>query len=200
MEPSAKGSLVLGSVVSVRRQRDRGRVSAEALAARLSPAALELIDSKIDVSRWYPMEEFCELLDADWDLGGRRDPDYMRGEGQRAAARLFDSGIYHQLDYAERLEKVQSREQLVRQSKLIATITGTLLNFLRLEVKIESDRLEIHYRNAGPVSEALRFTTEGFLNEINARQRSSRRWSSERPQADHMIFRLSLPSRLSEAG
>jgi len=200
VEPSAKGSLVLGSVVSVRRQRDRGLLSAETLAARLSPAAVDLVDQKIDVSRWYPIGVFCELLDVDWEVGGERDPDYMRGEGRRAAARLFDSGIYHQLDYAERAEKVQTRERLVRQSKLISTLTGTLFNFLRFEVQIEPDRLEIHFHDAGPFSEALRFTTEGFLNEINARQKSTRRWSSERLRPDHVMFRLSLPSRLSAEG
>jgi hypothetical protein len=97
MEPSVKGSLMLGAVVSVRRHRKQGRISAEQLTARLSGPALELIDQKIDIGRWYPVKHFTELLELDWEVGASRDPGYMRSQGEQAANRLFDSGIYQQL-------------------------------------------------------------------------------------------------------
>jgi len=196
-----KGNLLLGAVVAVRRLRDRGRVPAEQLAARLSGAALDLIDQKIDVTRWYPVAAFCELLDVDWEVAGNRDPEFMRQEGARTAERLFDRGIYHQLDYAQRVERVQSRDALVRQARLITTITGTLYDFLEVEVCVDpesSDQLEIRYHNASEYSEALRYTTEGFMNQINRRHGSSRSWASERPRPDLVIFRLPLPTRLNE--
>jgi hypothetical protein len=53
-EPAVKGILLLGAAVSVRRLREAGRISEDALAARLSGEALALVDAKIDVARWYP--------------------------------------------------------------------------------------------------------------------------------------------------
>jgi hypothetical protein len=200
MDPSVKGSLVLGAVVTVRRHRKQGRISAGQLAARLGGPALELIEQKIDIGRWYPIQLFSELLDLDWDVGASRDPAYMRRQGEQAADRLFDSGIYQQLSYAERADRVLSARQLERHAKLITTITGTLYNFLRFEVRIRektSDALEIVYSNAALFSEALRHSTEGFMNQINHRQRSRLRWSSRREQADVIVFTLPLPSRLA---
>lgn len=198
IDPSVKGSLMLGAVVSVRRHRKQGRISAEQLAARLGGPALELVDQKVDIGRWYPIKLFTELLDLDWDVGSSRDPAYMRRQGEQAADRLFDSGIYQQLAYAERADRVLSGKQLKRQATLITTITGTLYNFLRFDVRLreEMESLEIVYANAALFSEALRHSSEGFMNQINQRQRSKLRWSSRREQADVVVFTLPLPSRL----
>jgi len=198
-DPSVKGSLVLGAVVTVRRHRTQGRISADQLAARLGGPALELVDQKIDIGRWYPVKVFTELLDVDWDVGSRRDPQYMRRQGEQAADRLFDSGIYQQLNYAERADRVGSARDLKRQATLITTITGSLYNFLRFEVRLSEgrgDALEIVFSNAAVFSEALRHSTEGFMNQINQRQGSSLRWSSRRDPADVVVFTLPLPSRL----
>jgi hypothetical protein len=136
MDPCAKGSLLLGAVVTVRRLRDRGQVSATALAARLSGPALDLLDAKVDIGRWYPVGLLCELLEVDWDVGGRRDPDYLRTEGERAADRLFDSKLYQQLRYAEEAAPGETGDALLRQAKLITSITGALYNFLGFEVRL----------------------------------------------------------------
>ena len=202
MDPSVKGSLVLGAVVSVRRHRKQGRISAEQLAARLDGTALELVDQKIDIGRWYPIKDFTALLDVDWEVGSRRAIDYMRRQGEQAADRLFDSGIYQQLNYAERADRVANADELKRQSKLITTITGTLYNFLRFEVRLEKERgdaLEIVFSNAALFSEALRHSTEGFMNQINQRQGSAHRWISRREGPDVIVFTLPLPSRLVPA-
>ncbi len=204
MDPSVKGSLVIGAAVATRRHRSAGRISQEELDARLSGTALELIDDrKIEIGRWYPVAAFCELLDLDWQLASDRDPEHARKAGTVSADQLFDSGIYQQLDYAERAERVKSRADLTRQARLITTITGTLYNFLEFEVKIdeqETRSLEIHYRNATAFAEVLRFNTEGFMNQINRRQGSPRQWTSERVQTDLVIFRLPLPTRLTDPG
>jgi len=199
-ELSVKGSLMLGVVVTMRRHRKQRRISSEQLTARLSRGALEMIEEKVDIGRWYPIQIFCELLDLDWELGGRRDPNYMREEGEKAAERLFESGIYQQLSYAERAGRVRARDDLIRQAKLITTITGTLYNFLTFEVRFDADNgdtLQINYGNAAAFSEALRYTTEGFMNQINKRQKSSARWSSKRQRPDLVVFTLPLPQRLA---
>jgi len=198
-EQSVKGSLMLGVVLTLRRHRNQGRITQEQLTARLSKGALQILEEKIDFGRWYPIQIFCELLDLSWELGGGGDPNYMREEGERAAERLFQTGIYQQLSYADRAERVRARDHLIRQAKLITTITGSLYNFLEFRVRLESDpgdQLEIHYGNATAFSEALRFTTEGFMNQINKHQKSFARWSSKRVRPDLVVFTLPLPKRL----
>jgi hypothetical protein len=197
MDPSVKGSLVLGAVVSVRRHRNQGRISADQLSARLDGGALELVDQKIDIGRWYPMKHFTALLDLDWEVGSQRDPAYMRHQGEQAADRLFSSGVYQQLNYAERADRVQNTKDLKRQSKLITSINGSLYNFLSFEVRIGGERgdlLEIvTERSALP--EALPASTEGFMNQINQRQGSSQLDEPARPRRHHHLT-LPLPSRL----
>ena len=83
---------------------------------------------------------------------------------------------------------------------LPTTITGSLYNFLRFDVRVRKqggDALEIEYSNAGPFSEALRYSSEGFMNQINQRQGSKLRWSSERVRPDVVVFTLPLPGRLA---
>jgi hypothetical protein len=193
---SVKGSLLLGAVVTVRRLRDRGQVPAEVLEARLSKPALGLVDRKIEIAQWYPVDAFCELLDLDWEITGRREPAYLEKQGAVSADRLFDSKRYQQLEYAERKGKVESREGLIRQSRLITTITGTFYNFLEFDVALDACTLCIVYGNASAFGTPLEHTTVGFLNQINVRQGSRRRWNVERTRPDEVRFRMPLPKRL----
>lgn len=198
MEPSVKGSVVVGSVSSLRSLRRAGRVSSEALAARLSKAALGLLAEKIELGRWYPMAAFGELVDFEWELTGH-DPEYAREAGARSADRMFEAGLYQQLDYAGRVPRAKSRDELVRQSRLIATVTGALYSFLTTSVRIaeSGDRLEIEYANAAAFRELLRFSTEGYMNRVNERQGSSRRWTSARIRPDVIVYAMALPNRLA---
>jgi hypothetical protein len=196
--PSVKGSLMVGAVVTVRRLRDQGRVSAEALAARLPKEATLLLDQKIEIARWYPVAAFCALIDLDWEIAGHRAPEYLERQGAITADRLFDAKIYQQLEYAERSVKVENREELVRASKLITTVTGTFYDFLTFGVRVSDDQLEVVYGNAGAFAEPLVHTTIGFLNQINQRQGSKRGWSVRRDAVDEVVFTMDLPERLTE--
>jgi hypothetical protein len=200
MDPSAKGSIVIGVVASLRGLRRAGRITNDQLAARLSGPAIELLEQKIEVGRWYPMATFAELVDFEWQLVAVRNPEVARESGAKSAGRLFEGGRYQQLDFVERTGKAESRDELVRQAKLITTITAALYNFLQVTVSIDAehrDELAITYTNASLLCDALRYSTEGFMNGINARQGSPRRWSSERTAPDRIVFRLALPRRLA---
>lgn len=192
---SVKGSLLVGAVVSVRRLRDRGVLPVEAIEARLPAEAIELLDAKIEIARWYPVSAFCDLLDLDWEVSGRREPGYLERQGAVSADRMFDSKMYQQLDFAERAGKVSNRRGLTRQSKLITTITGTFYNFLTFDVALDADRLVVSYGNAKAFREPLLHTTVGFMDQINARQGSSRRWAGERVREDLVRFTMTLPER-----
>ncbi len=198
MEPSAKGSVVLGVVASLRSLRKNGRVSEEQLAARLSKAALTLFGEKVEAGRWYPMTTFAELVEMEWELSGR-DPEYARRAGAQSADRMFDAGLYQQLDYAQRVNRAQTREALLSQTRLITTVTGALYSYLSCSARFSADgeKLEIVYGNAALFCEALRFSTEGFMSRVNERQESSRRWTSERTRPDEIVFQMPLPKRLA---
>jgi hypothetical protein len=88
----------------------------------------------------------------------------------------------------------------VRQARLIMSVTSSLYDFLETRVEVEGDRLTIHYANADPTlfCEALRYTTEGFMNGINREQGASRSWTSERIPPDRVRYQLELPDWLPE--
>jgi hypothetical protein len=198
--PSAKGTQVLGAVVAVRRHPEKGRITEHELEVRLRAETLALLEQKLVIAAWYPIECFCELMDVNWEIAGKRDPDFMRREGERSADRLFETGIYPQLRFADETARAERRDEVVRQSRLITSITGSHYNVLQIEVRLgpsASGNLEIVYGNAAPFSEALRYSTEGFMNQINKRQKSQRRWTSERPAPDRIVFRMPLPERLA---
>jgi len=194
---SVKGTLLLGAVVGARRIRDRLGIAPESLEARLSAEALALLDRKIEVARWYPVRAFCELVDWGWEVEGRRDPAYLEQQGAASADRLFDSNRYQQLEYAERAGRVDSRDQLVRQSRRITTILGAFYDFLRVEVAVADDGLEIVYENAAAFGDPLIHTTVGFKNQVNRRQGSKIRWTGARIRPDAVSFRMPLPKRLA---
>jgi len=200
VEPSAKGTIVMGVVASLRKLRKQGALQQEQLSARLSGPALELLEQKIELSRWYPMATFRELVEFEWDVVAKRDPDYARKAGALSAERQFESGRYQQLDFAKRAGKAESSSALLLQARLITTITAAFYSFLVVNVSIDSmrpDVLEIVYSNASAFPEALRYATEGFMNQINQRQGSTRPWTSERATTDRIVFQMALPERLT---
>src|SRR5688572_7094314 len=136
----AKGSIVAGAVASLRHLRKSGRITDEQLTARLSSAALELLEQKIDIGRWYPMSAFSELVEFEWDAVAGRDPEYARASGAKSAQRLFETGRYQQLEFAQRVGRAESRDALVRQAKLTTTITSMLYNFLQVRIGIDRER------------------------------------------------------------
>jgi hypothetical protein len=199
MEPSAKGTIVMGVVATLRKLRKGGQLTKEQLAARVSAAALELFEQKIEPSRWYPMPVFRELVEFEWDVVAKRNPDYARQAGALSAERQFESSRYQQMDFAKRAKKAESANALLLQARLITTVTAAFYSFLDTSVGIDParpDKLEIVYANAAGFPEPLRYATEGFMNQLNVRQGSKRRWTSERVAPERIVFLLDLPERL----
>jgi hypothetical protein len=197
-EPSVKGLLVGGVVVNLQRLRESGRLAADACEARLSRAALHLLEEKIDPSRWYPLAEYAELVDLLWDHEAARDPEYMREKGRAWAKKLYDAHRYQQLEYADASAgAIGSPEEAVRQGRLIASLIGTFWSFVEAEVDLDPERphtlrLVLSGRLARLFPEANRFTTEGFLNHMVERTGGRHRSTSERPAPDRLEFRLEL--------
>ena len=193
-----KGVIAVGVVGALQELKSAGRVSKEALEARLSAAALSLLGEKIELGRWYPMPAFSELVETEWELTGR-DADYERQAGARVADRSRELGVYQQLEYAASKARPSSREELLRQSKLVITVTATLYNFIAAAVRISEggNRLEIVYGNAAAFPEPMRFLIEGYLTRVNEWQRSPRRWTSTRTRPSEIVFSMELSRRLA---
>jgi len=193
-EPRVKGSLVLGAVLAVRKRMRTGQISEEQLEKRLSPEAIELLDDTIRVASWYPMRQMAELLDLDWEIGADRAPEYQRNSGRNTADHFAKTGLYQQVDFAKRNRSAETLDDVLRQSRLVCTLTSTLYDFVSARAEIEDGkRLHIRFENAGDFPEALRYSTEGFLNEMT--QRKKRLWTSQRPEPDLIVFTLDIRPR-----
>jgi hypothetical protein len=200
MEPSAKGIVVVGVVDALQAMTRAGKTSRDALAARLGAAALTLLEEKVEVSRWYPMTAFSELVELEWELVGR-DVEYEWQAGARFADRSRQTGLYQQVEYAASKARPSTREELLRQSKLVVTVTSALYNFITGSVRVSEagDRLEIVYGNAAAFPEPMRFLIEGFLSRVNEWQGSSRRWTSTRVRPDEIVYAMPLSRRFASA-
>src|SRR5687768_11501021 len=99
--PSIKGSALSSVVEDVRALRDTGRLSAERLESSLAPEHLALLDDKVQAALWYPIDAYRRLTELLLEVSGRGDPQYVVDRGQRAAQRLWESGLYVQLQHGE---------------------------------------------------------------------------------------------------
>ena len=194
--PSIKGTVFSHCVEKLLKLISAGKTSWDELPHHLEPEDIEILQGPIHATQWYDIRIYERILLLNRDVSGDGSNELLLRWGAKSAERLIEAGIYQQLDYAKRAERVESRNSLVRQSKLIATVTNSLYNFLEIDVRVANDVLEIVYANATLLSEALRYTTEGTMNEINRWQGASRRWASERVAPDQVRFRMDLPEWL----
>lgn len=193
-EPCVKGSLLVGAAVAVRRRLKTGEIEPADLERKLSAEALELIDAEISVSRWYPIRLMQELVDFDWQIGGSMAPEYQRQAGRRTALHFAKRGLYQQVEYAQSNRRADTRRDVLRQSRMVCTITASLYDFIEARTEMEGkDRLLVIFEGAKHFPDALRYSTEGFLDEIT--QRTRRRWTSERTTPDRIVFSLEIRPR-----
>lgn len=198
MDRKIKGLLVGGVVVGVGRLRDAGRISQEALEARLGAPALDLLDKKIEPASWYPLEAYSELADLLWAIEADRDPEFMRAKGRRWAAKLYEQGVYAQLEYADQGGPIPNGTEAVRRGRRIGSLVQTFWNFVEPIVEMDPDEpgtLCMRFEDAAEFPEANRFTTEGFLDHMLERGGGRAGCSSERPTPDVVIFRMPLGLR-----
>lgn len=194
--PSVKGVLLLSAVVVVRRLRDGGRIPDSRLE-KLGSATRELLDERIEIAQWYPMDLYSELLEVDWEICGSHDPEYMRRAGELNAEKMSQAKRYQQLDYLERVDKPESSADLLRQMRLTSSVTLSYFNFTDATVQLHPDHphiLQIIYSNTDSFPEPLRYSTEGFMTRLNRVRRSSRRWTSERIGST-IVFSLEMKAR-----
>jgi len=173
-EPSIKGSALSSVVEDVRALRDSGRISKDRLEAALEPGDLALLQTKVQPALWYPIQCYRRLSELLLEVVGRGDPQYIVDRGARAAQRLWESGLYVQLQHGEEKAAKARRTGNVmsdRDARVITTLSGAIFNFTRWSYRIEESGARIDVDEAAEWPEVSVLAARGFLEYVVSRLR-----------------------------
>lgn len=190
-EPAIKGTVLVNLVADVLSLRDEGRLSADELAARLEREDLEILESKVMPSTWYPISSYRRLTELLVEKDGG-DEDYLRARGARSAQRLLEAGLYEQMRRLRPGGSVAVAE-IERSVRALVVMSQTILNFGRGEVFPDPDherRVMIQISDAADYPEVLRFTSEGFYDACARAAGRRYGWRSSRPEPDRIVVRM----------
>jgi hypothetical protein len=194
--PSIKGVLLTKLVDDVQALLERSEADRERLEARLSAGNLTLLEGKVEISRWYPIEQYTELTELIWAEEGGGRVGYLHRRGENAMKRLMEAGLYQQIEYLSRqdegLRALPSRNEVLRSCRLVGSITGALLNFgaNTWDWDPENPDIMLHQvREAAHYPEVLRTLQEGTLTFLVRLARpDAPAVTSERIAPDHIVF------------
>jgi len=196
--PSIKGSALSSVVEDVRALRDSGRISADRLEASLEAHDLALLETKIQPALWYPIQSYTRLTRLLLEVAGRGDPQYVVDRGARAAQRLWESGLYVQLEHGE--EKAAKARRAggaltERDAKMITTLSGAIFNFTRWAYRAGPPEAMIEVSEASEWPEVSVWAARGFLEYVVSRlRRVETRVEAERVARDRVEFRFHIRS------
>jgi len=193
-EPCIKGSALSSVVEDVRALRDSGRIPADRLEATLEAADLALLEAKIQPALWYPIQSYSRLTRLLLDVVGRGDPQYVADRGARAAQRLWESGLYVQLQHGE--EKAAKARRVGgamtdRDARMITTLSGAIFNFTRWSYRTGETDAVIEVNEAADWPEVSVWAARGFLEYVVSRlRRVETRIEANRVARDRVEFRF----------
>ena len=101
--PSIKGSAFQSVVHDLAELIKAGKIAREAVEARLEAEDLLLLDDKILPGLWYALASYRRMTELLWEVEGNREPAYLMARGARSAERLFEAGLYQQMQRGEEL-------------------------------------------------------------------------------------------------
>ena len=193
-EPSIKGIALQSVIEDVQRLRDEGRISDGLLETRLEPKELAWLDQKVQPALWYAIDGYARLTQLLLEVEGRGDPAYIVRRGEAAGARLFDSGIYVQLQHGEKRgaeARSGGRSFSEHDGRLMTTLSGSMFNFTRWSYRVENREAIIEVEDAEAFPEVSRLAAQGLIECITARVRGRKiEVKSERPTPDRVVFRF----------
>ena len=172
--PSIKGSALSSVVEDVRALHESGRLPDDQLMAMLEPADLELLEAKIQPALWYPIQSYARLTQLLLELVGGGDPQYVVDRGARAAQRLWESGLYVQLQHGEERAATARRRGGVmtdRDARVITTLSGAIFNFTRWSYRAGDPDAVIEVCEAEAWPEVSVWAARGFLEYVVSRLR-----------------------------
>lgn len=187
--PSIKGTAYNSVHDDLHRMIDEGRLTREELEAALSREEIELFDSKVLATKWYPIDYYRKVL----ALVARKEAkgsveEYLAERGWRAAERLQQAGIYKQLGANEGSDKAWGE----RVANLVSKISGLLYNFTRWSPGDSSNPTEIRVTvdDAKDFADECRFTAQGFVKYAATMMAGNKpvKISSSRPTPDQIVY------------
>jgi hypothetical protein len=182
--PCVKGSLFWITHANLLRLVERGKITREELDVRLTPEQIELLDAKIQVALWYPIDAFETFLRIASEVGGGSSHEQFAKAGRMAAEKLAESGLYAQLS-----EDARSSDE--RAGRRLVTLGSAFYNFMHWKFIPGDDptHFTIDVTDAAAWCEELRYITEGFIEVVSSRSIGRPlRITSERVAPDHVVF------------
>lgn len=164
-EACIKGSAIVAVVEDLAGLIEAGKLSRDAIEARLEAADLEILDAKIQIALWYPIDSYERLLQILIDLeGGSDKAGYLRSRGRRTATRLAETGLYVQL----RGDSKAATLDLAPVKRTLSLWNG-MVSFSKWSCTQESDVprvFRIDVSDAAKFPWVLRVSNAGFLEGV----------------------------------
>jgi hypothetical protein len=200
--PSIKGSAFQSVVHDLTRLIQAGKIARETAEARLEAEDLLLLDDKILPGLWYALASYRRMSELLWEVEGKRDPAYLMARGARSAERLFEAGLYQQMQRGEELGAAK-RERGEAWSEfdgnLMTSLAGSIFNVSRWRYRrhpedVNVNRIEV--TGARDLPEVARWAAQGFIEYMASRMTGVNVLvTSERPAPERIVYTLRNASR-----
>lgn len=155
-----KGTALESVVEDVNRLVAEASICRDDLEIRLSVKDLEILDSKVQGAKWYPIDSYGRLSDLLMELEGHGRSAYLVERGRRAAKRLQGTGIYSQLS--------ADRERWGdRLGAIMASLGPAMFKDSDWSFELDSEgsaSFLVRVRVSGGFPEAGRFAAQGFID------------------------------------
>jgi len=183
-----KGTAIESVVADVNRLVEEGRVSRDALEARLPAADLQLLETKIVPALWYPYGSYGRLMELLFEVEGRRSTEYLVERGVRAADRVRATGLYAQLkgnwsNWGDRVGTILATlgPAMYKDTQWRIRIQGVAEQTLMFELEVDCP---------AEFPDICRWPTQGFSGYIGCMYAGENkvRMSSKRVSPERMLF------------
>jgi hypothetical protein len=192
--PSIKGTGFGSAVADVQTALEQGQLTNDQLEAALEAEDLRLLEAKVLPGDWYSIATYGRILDLLCCAVGEGSSRYHVMRGRRAAERLTSSGIYRQLDTAQRLNDGTQTDWQEGAARVMLTMTGALFNFMQWKYARDPERtgaFSITVTGADAFPEAGRLTIQGVIEyATEAIVGGSVLVESTRPEPGRIVFRV----------
>lgn len=197
--PSIKGNIFGRAAEDLTKLISEGTTSWEEVEKRLPAGDVAILRQKINGVSWYDVAAYGRLLELLKELEGHGRNEYLRERGAASAEALIQSGIYAQMEYLNRTQAAQESspearfQAFGRDLRLLTSLHSSILNFstqVPVVDPVHAYRYQLELRDAGPMPEALCWTTDGFVNRMSRQHGKPALWRWERPQRDLVVFRM----------
>jgi len=201
-DPLSRGTLLISIVADVLRLEKEGRISRDDLEAELGPDAFKVIETgAVSPLSYYPSVVYRDLARVLMRLEGRgpKDMEYLRRRGARAGERLFESGLYQQLDYLQRQIETRRGQPVDRAGfeqalRLIVSMPAAFMKGGKWSVEQDPDHPDrVQIVLTGGVEDMPEENAQaicGIFTGISYRGGSRFGWLYERPEPNRIVYKM----------